>query len=80
MAILEEIRSNFRTFGEGLSDVQEKTSDISDRLGHVEQKLDQGQLEIKAIRSVLPTLATNKDLEKFSEEFNRRLTTLESAR
>ena len=74
-AILEEIRSDFRAFGEGLSELQEKVGGLSERMEEVEQKLDHVGLEIKAIKS---TMATKKDLEKLAEEFNKRLIVVET--
>ena len=68
--ILEELRSQFRTFGEGLTDVQEKASNISERLERVEEDTS----IIKSAVSTIPTLATKKDLEKLE----KRLTALET--
>ena len=68
--ILEDIRSQFRVFGEGLTDVQEKVADISERLERVEQDVT----IIKSVITIIPTLATKKDIEKLTE----RITTIES--
>lgn len=68
--ILEELQSQFRTFGEGLTDVQEKVSKIEEII----QDIPPMKEDLKLIKSILPTLATKKDLEKLE----KRLTTLET--
>ena len=69
--ILEELQSQFRVFGEGLTDVQEKVSGISERLEKVEQDVFMVKSDvsiIKSVISVIPTLATKKDLEKVEKD------------
>jgi hypothetical protein len=38
--VLEDLRSDFKAFGENLSIVRERVENIDGRLGHVEKKLD----------------------------------------
>ena len=68
--ILEELQSQFRTFGDGLTDVQEKVESILKRLDPIEEDLRL----IKSVISVIPTLATKKDLQ----ELEKRLKALET--
>ncbi|MBI4357827.1 MAG: hypothetical protein HY584_00885 [Candidatus Omnitrophica bacterium] len=70
--ILEDIQSQFRTFGEGLTDLRE-------RMEHVEEivpRVENIERDVAAIKFVIPTLATKKDLQAFE----KRLTALESTR
>src|SRR3989338_6009980 len=77
-AILEEIPSDFRAFGEGLADVQEKVSHIPsviDRIDRAEGKVTMLEMAVSVknqdlsilksdVAIIKSTCATKKDLEK----------------
>ena len=70
--ILEDIQSQFRTFGEGQNDLRERMERIEEivpRIEHIER-------DVAAIKFVIPTLATKKDLQALEKRF----VALESAR
>lgn len=85
--ILEDIRSQFRAFGEGMDTVQRKLDALEGLPQAVKElqedvgllKIDVSQLKTQmafVIDKVLPTVATKDDLFRLE----KRLTTLESSR
>ncbi|MBI2094808.1 MAG: hypothetical protein HYT89_01395 [Candidatus Omnitrophica bacterium] len=68
-AVLEELQGQFRVFGDGLSDLQ-------DKVGQLQTDISTLKEDTSLIKTAIPTLATKKDLGALE----KRLTTLESAR
>ena len=80
--LLEDLRSQFRFFGEGqaimqkdLNEVRGRVEQIEDKVERIESKVDHLETEMSFVRKVLPTVATKDDLRIF----DRRLTALEQA-
>ena len=75
--ILEEIRSEFRVFGEGLTEVQKQIGSMSNRLEQLEESVSLMKSILPAIasdiRNIQSTYATKKDLERFAtkEDFQK---------
>ena len=55
--ILEDLRSQFRDFGEGLAYVREDLTDVRDRVIHLEE-------DMKLVKAIIPTLATKAALNE----------------
>ena len=69
--ILEDIQSQFRTFGEGLDRLDqrvERLEEIVPRVEHIER-------DVAAIKFVIPTLATKKELKEAIEQAVKPLAT-----
>ena len=81
--VLEQLRSDFHVFGEGLQSLNEKVDRIEVKVDRLETKVDRlemrvTRLEIRVagIESILPTLATKKDIERLEH----RLVAIETSR
>ena len=72
--ILEDMQSSIRVFGEGLNDVRENLNDVRDRVIHLEEDVSIIKTDVAVIKSIIPTLATKKDLAVL----DHRLIVLES--
>ena len=67
-AVVEDLRSQFRTVVEGLTDVQEKVSTIP----QIHERLQRVEEDVKLIKSALPNLS--QEIKKI----DKRLTVVES--
>ena len=74
--ILEDLRSRFRVFGEGLGDVRGRIARVEDKVDTVGVKVDRLEIEMSFVRKVIPTVATKDDLR----QLERRLVALETTR
>ena len=70
--ILEDIQSQFRTFGEGMEDMNQRL----ERLERIVPRVEQIEVDVSAIKIMLRTVATKDDLLGLE----RRLTALEQTR
>src|SRR3989338_2923531 len=67
-AILEDLRSQFRAFGESLTGVHEKL----EKLETLESDMSLFKSDMAMIKSIIPTIATKKDLFFSSAVFRLR--------
>ena len=74
--ILEDLRSQFRVFGEGMEVMRTDLTDVRNRVGRIEVKVDHLEIEMVFVRKVLSTVATKDDLK----QFEKRVTILEASR
>lgn len=52
--ILEDLQSQFRTFGEGLQDVRNRLEGVEERLGRVEIKVNVIESKVNVMESAFP--------------------------
>ena len=71
--LLEDLRSQFRVFGDGQKDVCRRLERIEGKVERLEGKVDQMdgrvqhlEVEMSFVMKVLPTVATKDDLKQFA--------------
>ncbi len=75
-AVLEDLRSQFRVFGEGLDDVRNRLGRVEVKLENIDKRLETVEDYVQFLKLAFPTLATKDDLLRFE----RRITRLETTR
>ena len=70
-AILEDLRSDFRSFGEGLSNLQEQVSAISGKVEQLDQKVPTNELLICKDLSVVVELYYHLCEARFSMVYKK---------
>ena len=91
--ILEDIQSQFRTFGEGLAGAREDLTGVREDVRVIKRRVGNIERDVMAIKIVIPTLATKKELQeaiaeavaplatkKDLRELEKRLVAIEHAR
>ena len=73
--ILEDLQSQFGTFGEGLDDVRERVGHIEHDVADLKNDVGDLKLNMSFVKKVLPTLATKDEMRKTITEATEPLAT-----
>lgn len=80
VAILEDVNSNFKAFGEVLSAIKERGDATFEEVGRINERLTLIEMEVKAIRNdidAMKTLLTQKSDVSYLKKIESRLIKVE---